>query len=924
MKSATQTAPAPQTAWHTLDRENIADLLQTNLKDGLSEAQVSERLARYGPNELSESALKNPLLIFWEQIINPLVLLLIGAAVVSYLLGKVIDGSAVMAIVILNAILGFIQEYRAERAMAALRKLSAPVVRLRRGGQLLELPANQLVPGDLILVEAGNAIPADARLVESVNLRIQEAALTGESEPVEKSVASLPAENIPLGDRRNMIFMGTAVTLGRGQAVVVETGMQTQLGRIAELIQSVKSEATPLQRRMAQLGRGLALAVLSIVAIAFVTGLLIGEEPALMFQTAVSMAVAAVPEGLPAVVTIVLALGAQRMLKRKALIRKLPAVETLGSVTVIASDKTGTLTENRMTVTALDVADHTLFLEEVLQHGRPMLLAGEEPLVPQWPAHALLLAGGALCNDALILPTENQAEFKTIGDPTEGALVVAAARLGMWKEQLEASFPRLAEVPFTSERKRMSTLHRMEQSAPHLAVEEPITGLFQQSRLVLFVKGGVDSLLPVTSQVWVEGQTQPLDETWRARITASTERLAGQGLRVLGIAYRSFGEISPLPAIGEEDERDLVLVGLVGMMDPPRAEVKDAVEVCRQAGIRPVMITGDHPLTARQIARMLHIVEDDGARVLTGQELEQMSQADLEGLVGEVSVYARVSPEHKLRIVQALQARGEVTAMTGDGVNDAPALRQANIGVAMGITGTDVSKEAASMVILDDNFASIVSAVEEGRRVYENVRKFIRYTLGSNAGEILVMFFSPLLGLPLPLTPLQILWMNLVTDGFPGLALTSEQPERDIMRNPPVRPNESVFARGLAGYILRIGLVMAVITLIFAVWASRAFPGEWKSMLFTLLIFMQSGHALAIRSERDSIFQMPVRSNPSLLLAVIITILLQLAALYWAPLQRLFGTVPLTLPEMLITSGVSLSVFLWVEAEKWIRRRREK
>lgn len=908
---------SPSTPWHTQDTQTVITALQSS-PQGLESAIAAQRFVEYGPNQLKEQGGKRPLRILWEQFINPMVLLLIGAALISLLLGKYIDSGAVMTIVILNAILGFVQEYRAERAMAALKRLSSPMVRVMRSGILQELPSAQLVPGDIIQVEAGNTIPADARLLESANLRVQEAALTGESQPIEKDPAPLENPTSPIADRHNMLFMGTAVTYGRATAIVTATGMQTELGRIAELIQTVESEATPLQRRIGQLGRSLALAVLLIVAVTFGVGLLRGEEAVLMFQTAISMAVAAVPEGLPAVVTIVLAFGAQRMLKRKALIRKLPAVETLGSVTVICSDKTGTLTENRMTVTILDVAGHTLDLEEVLSHGRPVLPLSTPTIVPQWDSHALLLTAGALCNDASLqcLP-EDCGEIRVLGDPTEGALVIAAQRLGLNKDQLQNHYPRLAEVPFSSERRRMSTLHSLAVQSETL--NTPATTLFEQSPYILFVKGGVDSLLEVTSAVWEDGKIQPLNSAWRERIEAANQTLAKQGLRVLGIAFRPFTQMPATP-LNEAIEQDLVLVGLVGMMDPPRAEVKQAVQTCLQAGIRPVMITGDQPLTALQIARMLDIVREPEARVVTGQELNNLSPAELRDLVGEVSIYARVSPEHKLRIVEALQQRGEIAAMTGDGVNDAPALRKSNIGVAMGITGTDVSKEAASMVILDDNFATIVNAIEEGRRVYENVRKFIRYTLGSNAGEILVAFLAPLLGMPLPLTPLMILWMNLVTDGFPGLALTTEAAEPDIMRRSPVRPNESIFGRGVGSYIFRIGIVMGIIALAFGYLTWQSGNPNWDTMLFTLLILMQAGHALAIRSDRLSLFQQSIRSNPSIFAAVLLTILLQLAAIYWPPLQKLFGTTPLSASEFFLTLLVSTSVFAWVEIEKWVRR----
>lgn len=919
-----------KTPWHTMDIEEIARSLQTNLDRGLDTPEIDNRLSRYGENKLTSRQSRTPLTIIIDQLTNPLVLLLVGAASLSLFLGKTIDALAVFAIVVLNAALGFIQEYRAENAIAALQSLSSPTVRVRRNASILEIAAEQLVPGDVILLEAGNTVPADARLLEAASLRVQEAALTGESEAVDKEAGVLSKPGTPLGDRRGMLFMGTAVTYGRAVALVVETGMQTELGHIAGLISNIRIEPTPLQKRMAQLGKTLAFTVLGIVVLAFIIGTIRGEEPILMFQTAISMAVAAVPEGLPAVVTIVLAMGAQRMLKRKALIRKLPAVETLGSVTVICSDKTGTLTENRMTVTVLDVAGHTLELEETLEKGHPLLLASEPAITTEWDSHILLSGVGALVNDAVLQGSERTCnDCKVLGDPTEAALLVAAARLNLWQQDLQEIYPRVGEVPFTSERRRMSTLHRLQApgASQPFHPSHKLAGLFPQtSSVVVMTKGGVDGLLDVSDRVWVNGEILPLDETWKGRIAAANEQLAGRGLRVLGIAYRPLADetltaaSSGMVEVSEQIETHLIFIGMVGMMDPPRQEVYQAVQTARQAGIRPVMITGDHPLTALQIARMLTIVDPEETRVLTGQELAMLDEDRLKEAVRDVSVFARVSPEQKLVIVDALQNQGEIVSMTGDGVNDAPALRKADIGVAMGITGTDVSKEASAMVILDDNFASIVSAVEEGRQVYDNVRKFIRYTLGSNAGELLVMFASPLIGLPTPLIPLQILWMNLVTDGFPGLALTLEPPEKDTMRRNPVSPRENVFARGLGWYILRIGVVMAVVTLAFAWYFWSSGNPAWASMVFTLLIFAQAWHALVMRSVSESFFRLPFTSNPALYAAILLTVALQMAALYWPPLQRLFGTVPLSVGEMLITLAVSLVIPFWIEMEKWIQR----
>ena len=771
-----------ETAWYLLEPAEAAARLEVAPDQGLSADEAAARLSRYGPNELVERGGRSPWRILLEQLTGTLVLILIVAAVVSALVGDIKDAVAILAIVVLNAILGFVQEYRAEQAMAALKKLAVPLVRVRRGGQVAEVPAHDLVPGDIVLLEAGNLAPADGRLIEAANLRIQEAILTGESEAVEKAAAALTPTGgaaPALGDQVNMAFMGTTVTYGRGQMAVVATGMGTQLGHVAELIQGVETTQTPLQRRLNQLGRSLAIVAAALVVVIFVVGVALGEDWELMFMTAISMAVAVVPEGLPAVVTIALALGAQRMLKRQALIRKLPAVETLGSVTVICSDKTGTLTENRMTVTVLDLAGHRLDLSEEIHHREPALVTADpaSDIVKSQPSLALLLMGGALCNDAFLQPEgAHPGQYRAVGDPTEGALVVAAARFGLWKSTLETAYPRTDELPFDSDRKRMTTIHRIADCGAWIADCATIT-----SPYIAFTKGSVDGLMTVASAVWSDGQAAPLDDKWRQRIADANELLAGKGMRVLGVAFKPVdvaesGASAAYSGKLDAFESDLILVGLVGMIDPPRPEVKDAVATCRAAGIRPVMITGDHPLTARQIALDLGISE--GGRVLTGQELAGMSMAELEGVVEEVSVYARVSPEHKLNIVEALQTRGHVVAMTGDGVNDAPALRRADIGVAMGITGTDVSKEAAAMVLLDDNFTTIVSAVEEGRAIYDNIRKFIKFSLAGNLGKVLAVFAAPLMGLPLLFSPFQLLWLNLVTDGVLGLGMSVEPAER--------------------------------------------------------------------------------------------------------------------------------------------------
>ncbi len=911
--------------WHTLGAEDVLRRLDVDPQRGLDDGEVQARQAQYGRNELEESRGRPPLAILLDQFKETMVIVLIVAAIISVVLGEGKDAAVILVIVVLNAILGFTQEYRAEQAMAALKKMSNPVVKVRRNGALQKIGSDQLVPGDIIAIEAGDSIPADARLVEAVNLRVQEAALTGESTPVDKDLIGTFAPDAALGDRHNMIFMGTAVTLGRGVGAIVETGMRTQLGHIAHMIQSAEDVKTPLQKRMARLGTSLAIVALVIVAVVFALGLLRGEEIGPLFLTSVAMAVAVIPEGLPAVVTIALALGAQRMLRRKALIRNLPAVETLGSVTTICSDKTGTLTENRMTVVLLDVAGQSQTLAEVLRHDMPVLQANEakrrDGADPSQAAHAMLLAAAALANDAVLqADPQSEGDFTTIGDPTEGALVVAAARRGLWKNDLDAIFPRVGEAPFTSERKLMTTVHRLPPNEPASVINPYLRSMLEAegTPYVALTKGAPDQLLNVCNRVWVNDAFQPLDDGWRQRIRDANAKLAADGLRVLGVAIRPLPE-APQPGKAEAVERDLAMVGLIGMIDPPRAEVRDAVATCRRAGIRPVMITGDHPLTATRIAADLGISENE--RVLTGQELAVMSDSDLDRLVGEVNVYARVSPEHKLRIVNALQRQGQVSAMTGDGVNDAPALRQADIGVAMGITGTDVSKEASDMVLLDDNFATIVNAVAEGRVIYDNVRKFIRYTLTSNAGEIVALLVAPFFGMPIPLTAIQILWVNLVTDGLPGLALGVEPPERNTMNRPPYPANENVFARGMALQILVIGFVMGAVSLLMGYLEWRAGNPAWVTMVFMTLTLSQMGNALAIRSDRDSLFRIGLLSNKPMLGAVLLTFLLQLVVTYVPFFQDIFGTQALTAGELAISLAASTVVFIVSEIWKAILRR---
>ncbi len=923
--------------WYTLTAEQVARELDVDLRRGLRDQQWHDRLAQYGPNELPEGGGRSLVRILWEQLSGAMVIMLLVAAVVSYFLGEYTDAVVILVIVVLNALLGLVQDYKAERALAALKEMAVPHVRVRRDGHLCDVSARELVPGDIVMLEAGSRVPADCRLVELASLKVQESALTGESEPVAKRVDPLSDPALPVADQANMVFMGTTVTYGHGIGVVVATGLQTQLGQIAHSLQSVQVEPTPLQRRLAQLGRALALVAILIVLIVVAFGWLQGASFRLMVMTGLSMAVALVPEGLPAVATVALALGARRMLQRNALIRKLPAVETLGSVTVICSDKTGTLTHNRMTVTVIDIAGDTIEVGTDSWHSDadPELIQR----AAQHPAISLLLAGAALCNDAQLDFEPEQRRYRAFGDPTEAALAVIAARLGFAPNDLAEVLPRTSEVPFDSDRKRMTTFHRLptEGIEDHLlaaplqvALKELIeagklskTGQPDRPLYVEFTKGAVDTLLSVSEYVWNGRELAPLDDPWRKRIFHSHDQMAASGMRVLGVAFRIVAELPPPEP--EHAERELAFIGMLGLIDPPRPEAKEAVGKCRTAGIRPVMITGDHPLTALHIAQELGIAGQQNARVVTGRELEALGP-DSEQLIAmatEVPVFARVAPKHKLWIVRSLQRQAEVVAMTGDGVNDAPALKQAHIGVAMGITGTDVAKEAAEMVLLDDNFATIVNAVEEGRIVYDNIRKFVRYTLTSNAGEIWVMVLGPLVGMPLPLLPLQILWVNLVTDGLPGLALAVEPAERNVMQRPPYRTDESILSRGIGVDIAWVGLLMGLVSLLLGWWHWRIAPAEediWRTMVFTVLTFSQMGNALAVRSYRDSLLRIGLFSNLPLLGAILLTAVAQMAVIYLPALQNIFSTAALTAGQLITCVLLSTVVFAAVELRKWLTR----
>ncbi|WDT74040.1 MAG: cation-translocating P-type ATPase [Candidatus Manganitrophus sp.] len=886
--------------WHQLTAAQTLTVLES-APEGLSHAEAARRLSDYGQNTLKETEGKSPWSILFRQFTDVMILILLIAAAISWWIGEFTDTAMILVIVLLNAALGFSQEYRAERALSALKKLEQPQVVVRREGAYLQIPSRDLVPGDIVAVEAGQKVPADGRLIETVQLKVDESQLTGESVPVGKELKPLNQREVPLGDQINRIFMGTAVMTGHGSAVITETGMRTELGKIASLLQTVEDRKTPLQRRLASMGKRLAAAALIVTAVIFVAGLLRGEPIETMLLTAISLAVAAIPEGLPAMVTIVLALGAQRMVRRNALIRKLPAVETLGSVTTICTDKTGTLTQNVMSVEAIYVDGRRV---QVSGSGyRPeghLYKKGKmfDPLTDQPLLH--LLRAAVLCSNARL--ELRGREWTVLGDPTEGALLAVGAKAGLWKETLERRYPRIAEIPFDSSRKMMTTLHED----------------LEEKRWV-FTKGGLEEVLRRSAFIIQDEKPVSLSDHHREEIARIHQELAGAGLRLLACGMREVKnriDIDPSDLRGVEEE--LTFLGLFGMIDPLRPEAAEAVHRCRAAGIRPVMITGDHRITAEAIAAQLGIKET-GEQVLTGEELARLSPEALEPMVEKISIYARVAPEHKVKIVEALKRRGEIVAMTGDGVNDAPALRAADIGVAMGQSGTDVAREAAEMILLDDNFATIVSAVEEGRIIYDNIRKFTRYILSTNSGEILIMLFAILFALPLPLLPIQILWTNLVTDGLPALALGLEPPERDVMRRAPRSPEESLFAGGLGLHIVWVGLLMGLGTIALFAWAVRTRDlVHAQTIAFLTLMLFQMFHVLAIRSERDPLWRIGLFSNPHLLGAAVLTLSLQLAITYLPPLQELFKTTALTAGELFACIGVASTVYFAVEGEKWL------
>jgi Ca2+-transporting ATPase len=890
--------------------------------EGLDTAESSRRLAERGPNRLELSAGRSTWEILRDQFSNVMLIMLLAVAAVSAAVSihqkefpK--DAIAILVIVVLNGLLGYLQESKAQQALLALRDMAQPLVQVRRDGTWQRISSEHLVPGDLIRLEAGDRVPADARLLEEADLGLREAALTGEAEAVFKKSDLVLEDTTPVLERKNCLFQGTEVVRGRGVALVTATGMATELGQIAELINTAGGESTPLQQRLDGLANVLVVSALALVAVVVALGLLLGQDPLNLLEVALSMAVAIVPEGLPAVITVTLAIGTQRMVHRAALIRRLPAVEGLGSVTVICSDKTGTLTQNRQVVQELRVGT-----ERVSVTGQGYDPAGTltpSPLDPPPGSRAgmlpgsstLLLQAGVLCSDAEHRQLAD-GSWEILGDPTEGALSVVALKAGIDDFELRSHFRRAAEIPFSSERQLMAVWIE----DPDHALQAPLGSSASGSPSLLISKGAPEVIIGLCDR-WIDGQGvvamgAPQQQWWLEQ----ARQLAGSGLRVLAFAC------APHHSSPDEALEGQVLLGLMAQLDPARPEVAKAVATCRQAGIRPVMITGDHPLTARAIGSAIGLTDEQG-EVILGRELEAMEEPALKEAVARCNVYARVAPEQKLRIVKALQSNGQVVAMTGDGVNDAPALKQAHIGVAMGITGTEVSKEAADMVLLDDNFATIVSAVEEGRLVYANIRRFVKYILGSNVGELITIASAPLLGLTgVPLTPLQILWMNLVTDGVPALALALEPGEAGLMERAPAEPGESIFARGIGSYILRIGVVFAVIVIGLMLYASVHSRDHWKTMVFTTLCLAQMGHALSARSDLPLI-QVPPFSNPWLLWAVVLTSGMQLLLLYVPALAEFFGTQPLSGHELMICVAFSLLLFLYLELEKiWRQWRR--
>ncbi|WP_459499800.1 calcium-translocating P-type ATPase, SERCA-type [Bacillus sp. C1] len=881
--------------WYEMRAHEVEERTNTNVEVGLSEQEAEGRLKKLGPNELQEAKRPSALMVFLAQFKDFMVLVLFGATIVSAFLGEYIDSIAIVAIVIINGILGFFQERKAEKSLEALKELAAPQVTVLRNGKWMKAPSKALVLGDIIKFSSGDRIGADVRLVESSSLYIEESALTGESVPVQKKVEALQGQGVSIGDQKNMAFMGTMITRGSGTGVVVATGMNTAMGQIANMLQNAEQMETPLQRRLEQLGKILIIVALILTALVVLAGVYQGNEVYHMFLAGVSLAVAAIPEGLPAIVTVALSLGVQRMIKKRAIVRKLPAVETLGCASVICSDKTGTMTQNKMMVTHMWSGGEIWHVTGQGYEPTGSFMKGEQKIDPASTRSLYqLLTFGCLCNNASVV--KKKKTYVLDGDPTEGALVAAAMKAGISREALKEKFEIIHEFPFDSTRKMMSVIVRD-----------------REGKKFVVTKGAPDVLLQMSQTILWGNKQQPLSELYRKEVQAAIHSLGSQALRTIAVAFKPLKATDSIE--NERDvEKDFMLVGVQGMIDPPRPEVKQAVKECKEAGIKTVMITGDHKVTAMAIAEQLGILPS-GGRVIEGVELANMSVDELEDIVEDTYVFARVSPEHKLKIVKAFQNKDHVVAMTGDGVNDAPAIKTADIGIAMGITGTDVAKEASSLVLLDDNFATIKSAIKEGRNIYENIRKFIRYLLASNVGEILVMLFAMVLALPLPMVPIQILWVNLVTDGLPAMALGLDAAEGDVMRRNPRHPKEGVFARGLAWKIVSRGFLIGIVTLLAFIIAFNQHPNELKyaqTVAFATLVLAQLIHVFDCRSEH-SIFHRNPLGNMYLVGAVIISVLLMLVVIYYPPLQPIFSTMPIQARDWLLIGGLSsIPTFLLV------------
>jgi Ca2+-transporting ATPase len=871
--------------WHTMEQEAVEKELSSSLAQGLSEGEAGKRLEQYGSNEIRQKGRKSMLRMVVDQFNDFMIIILIIAAAVSGLLGEITDAVVILLIVILNAVMGVVQENKAEESLAALKKMAAPNAKVLRDGRYDIISSGLLVPGDIVLLETGDLVPADIRIFQSSNLKIEEAALTGESVPVEKDSSQLDQGSIPLGDRINMGYSGSIVTYGRGKGIVVATGMDTEVGKIAEMIQSAEEVETPLKKRLQVLGKILGIAALAICTVIFVTGILYGKDIFDMFLISVSLAVAAIPEGLPAIATIVLAIGVQRMVKRNAIIRRLPSVETLGSATVICSDKTGTLTQNKMTVervfyeNGLHGVDHGI--EDINKHKQ----------------FELLVTAGVLCNDSKLRETDG--EIMTLGDPTETALVDLGLKAGINKDALETIRPRADEVPFDSKRKLMSTVHG--------------TG----NGYRVYTKGAVEELMRRSDRILLDGRIIKMEQSHRDNILATNEEMARDAMRVLGMAYKDIAELAP--DNGEEAYEDnLIFIGMAGMIDPPRQEAREAVNLCKRAGIKPVMITGDHRITAVAIARELGILSQE-TEAVTGAEVENMSDEELKDRVEQISVYARVSPEHKVRIVKAWQAQGQIVAMTGDGVNDAPALKIADIGAAMGIVGTDVAKEASDMVLTDDNFATVVAAVEEGRTIFANILKAIQFLLSCNVGEILTLFVATMLNWHEPLLPIHILWVNLVTDSLPALALGVDPAEKNIMDRKPRDPTKNIFDKGMTRRIIYQGIMVGVLTLTAFMTGSQRSLGAGRTMAFTVLALSQLVHSFNMRSNKQSVFKAGFTSNKYLLGAVGISALLVFLVLEVPFLASVFKLTTLNAGEWTAVGALTLAPIVVVEIVKLLK-----